>query len=116
MNGSLGKHGVVLDLRLAKRRAVTSNEDELGYKQGKQNNSLAQGTFSASRSSPRRREKEFLLTLAAAHLLQRRLVAKGVLSRLHNEGQTRGDGLVGLGRFGFLAGGHCECQERLGGA
>lgn len=30
MDGSLGKHGIVLDLRLAERRAVTSNDDKLG--------------------------------------------------------------------------------------
>jgi hypothetical protein len=31
MDGSLGKHGIVLNLGLAERRAVTSNDDQLGY-------------------------------------------------------------------------------------
>jgi hypothetical protein len=30
MDRSLGKHGIVLDLGLAERRAVTSKDDELG--------------------------------------------------------------------------------------
>lgn len=35
MDRSLGKHGIVLDLRLAERRAVTSKDDELGWKKEK---------------------------------------------------------------------------------
>jgi hypothetical protein len=31
VNRGLGEHGVVLDLRLAERRAVTGDEDKLGY-------------------------------------------------------------------------------------
>lgn len=30
MDGSLGQHAVVLELRLAQRRSVASNDDELG--------------------------------------------------------------------------------------
>lgn len=30
MDGSLGQHGVVLELGLAERRSVASNDDELG--------------------------------------------------------------------------------------
>ena len=60
VNRSLGEHSVVLKLRLAERGAVAGNEDKLGYKTAhreprKRNRVLlAQGTFSASRSSPRR--------------------------------------------------------------
>jgi hypothetical protein len=30
VNGGLGKHGVVLELRLAQRRGVSGDDDELG--------------------------------------------------------------------------------------
>jgi len=56
------------------------------------------------------------LGLATTHLLQGRLVPKRVFSRLHDEGQTRSNGLVGLGGLRFLAGSHCEGRERLGGS
>ena len=68
----------------------------------------AQGTFSASRSSPREEGKRTVLTLAVAHLLESRLVAKAVLARLDNEGQTGSDGLGGLCSLGLLGGGHYD--------
>ena len=59
---SLGEHGVVLKLGLAERGAVACDQDKLGWNaiasidmERKQKDSpSAQGTFSASRSSPRR--------------------------------------------------------------
>jgi hypothetical protein len=47
-----------------------------------------------------------MLTLAAAHLLQRRLVPKRVLARLYDEGEAGRDGLARFSGLGFLAGGH----------
>lgn len=35
MNLSLGQHGVVLELRLAERRSVSGNDDELGLSRSK---------------------------------------------------------------------------------
>lgn len=68
----------------------------------------AQGTFSASRSSPRRESlQRKVLTLAVAHVLEGRLVAEAVLAGLHDERKTRGDALGGLGSLGLLGGGHC---------
>ncbi len=103
---SLAQHGIVLQFALAKRRAVTSNEDELGY-----SSKSVQGTFSASRSSPRRDSRRKKLTLARPHLLQRRLVAQSVFSRLDNEGQTSCDRLGRFSCLGFFSGGHC-CRCR----
>ena len=62
MDRSLREHGVVFQLRLAERGAVAGNQDELGCRtktcprgeEHAENTSSAQGTFSASRSSPRR--------------------------------------------------------------
>ena len=109
------EHGVVLKLRLAQRRAVTSNQDELGYSTKDQ--CQFRGTFSASRSSPRRERKATVLTLAVAHVLERRLVAEAVLARLDDERETRRNGLGGLGSLGLFGGGHCVCveEERNGG-
>ena len=47
-----------------------------------------------------------MLTLAVAHLLQRRLVSQSVLARLYDERETGGNGLGGLRRLGLLGGGH----------
>ena len=102
MYGSLGEHGVVLKLRLAEGWAVAGDQDKLGY-----SIQLAQGTFSASRSSPRRESRdETLLTLAIAHVLQRGLVAQAVLARLDDERETRRDGLGRLGGLALLGGCH----------
>ena len=113
----LGEHGIVLKLRHAERRAVAGNQDELsccmyahpkqGRERGKREGcSSAQGTFSASRSSPRRERMRKGRTLAVAHLLEGRLVAEGVLARLDDEGKARRDGLGGLCCLGLLGGGH----------
>jgi len=47
VNTSLGQHGVVLDLRLAERRTVTSNDDQLGYNRRKMLAKRFGGTISA---------------------------------------------------------------------
>ena len=62
VDGSLGEHGVVLKLRLAERGAVAGNQDKLSCtrrrEEERQEELSAQGTFSASRSSPRRESRE----------------------------------------------------------
>ena len=80
-------------------------ETDRTIKRGRERGS-AQGTFSASRSSPRRESKRKVRTLAVAHLLESSLVAERVLARLDDEGETGGDGLGGLCRLGLLGGGH----------
>lgn len=47
-----------------------------------------------------------MLTFAAAHLLEGRLVTKGVLPRLNDERKTRRDGLGRLGSLRLLGRGH----------
>ena len=103
MYRSLGQHGVIFELGFAQGWAVTSDQDQLGYLLRKKKS--AKGTFSASRSSPRELVEK-APTLAAAHLLQGRLVSERVFSRLHDEGETRGKGLVGFGCLCFACGCH----------
>ena len=124
MDRSLREHGVVFQLRLAERGAVAGNQDELGCRtktcprgeEHAENTSSAQGTFSASRSSPRRESRsEMVLTLAVAHVLERGLVAEAVLARLDDERKPRRDALGRLGGLGLLGGCHwyeCEGKER----
>lgn len=91
MDGRLGEHGVVLELRLAQRGAVTSNQNELGYKYI----TSAKGeTFSAfTLQPPRERTDAAELTFARTHLLESGLVSQGVFARLDDEGKTSRDGL-----------------------
>lgn len=46
------------------------------------------------------------LTLAAAHLFERRFVSERVLARLYDKRETGRDRLARLCGLGFLAGGH----------
>ena len=55
---------------------------------------------------PERLARQNVLTLAVAHLLKRRLVAKAVFARLYDERKTRRDALSGLGSLAFLGGSH----------
>jgi hypothetical protein len=71
----------------------------------------AQGTFSASRSSPRE-TFSWMLTFPTAHLLQRGLVPESVLSWLHDKSKSGCNRLCGLRRFGFFGRGHCRCRRR----
>ena len=111
VNTGLGQHSIVLKLRLAKRRAVASNDNKLGYKGKKQRIKLA--TRDGGRSLPNRTAHFFFyvvafgllspvavneiesesLTLALTKSLQGRLVTKGVLARLCDELETRVDRL-----------------------
>ena len=104
VDGRLGEHSVVLQLGLTERGAVAGNQDKLSCtrrgEEERQEELSAQGTFSASRSSPRRERRRKGRTLAVAHLLEGGLVAERVLARLDDERETRRDG---LGRFGGLA-------------
>ena len=104
VNRGFGQHGVVFQLGLPQRRAVSSDQHELGYC----NHGLsAQGTFSASRSSPPWKEAgEIYGTFAISHLLQSGLVSEKVLSRLYNESETGGNGLGRFGGLGFFGWGH----------
>ena len=104
VHGRFGEHGIILQLRLPERRAVASDQDELSCRTAasqrrgegqKASTASAQGTFSASRSSPQRGSKRGL-TLATAHLLQGRFVAQCVFSRLDDKCQTGRDRLAGL--------------------
>ena len=121
MNTSLGQHGIVFDFRLAKRRAVTGNDDQFGYRQT-ECQSLVGGTFSALNRGKRARllnKKDYFFYWAPAPQLQRRslyftfsltdslqgrLVSEGVFTGFGNKLKTRVDGFsVLLG----LDGSHC---------
>lgn len=70
-----------------------------------------QGTFSASCSSPRRERLGGVLTLSVTHLLEGGFVSKEVFARFYDEGETRGNGLGGLGGLGLFGGCHCLRQR-----
>jgi hypothetical protein len=74
----ISQHGVVLNLRLAQRGAVDSNENQLDYKKIKlaDEQKSAKRTFSAFGSSPKQDDGNLEgLTFAIAHLLGGRFVA-----------------------------------------
>jgi hypothetical protein len=72
----------------------------------------AQGTFSASCSSPRRESWcGTILTFAATHLLQGRFVSEGVFAGLDDKCEASRDRLCGLRRFGFFGRGHRKCRS-----
>jgi len=90
MHGSFGEHGIILQLRFAKGRAVTRNEHELGY--GKPKKKQLRDLLSHMLQSPRERLKR-LLTFAAPHLFEGRLVPKSIFSRLDYESESGRDRL-----------------------
>ena len=70
MDGALGKHGVVLNLRLAKGRAVVADEDELGLVEPK---GLEGGLVSEdSLSTPHNHLKTRVGVLTVLRLKERR--------------------------------------------
>jgi hypothetical protein len=77
VDGGLGEHGVVLELGAAEGRAVTRDEDELGYgREGARQHRLREGAVGQQR------------TLSGAHSLEGALVSEGVLSRLDDKRKT----------------------------
>ena len=97
VDGSLGQHGVVLQLRLAERRGVAGNEDQLGLAraEGYSENMLAM-IFTDSSAY-----RDALSGLT----LQSGLVTQNDLTRLHHQGEARVEGVTGLG---LLLGGHLD--------
>jgi hypothetical protein len=80
MNGCLRQHGVVLDLRLAERGAIPSDEYNLGYiRDIEKGGYVSIGTFSASGSSPKRSAMELDKRLPLRICLGR-FIAEGVLA------------------------------------
>jgi hypothetical protein len=92
VDGDLGKHGVVLKLGLAQRRAVTGNEDQLGL-------ARAEGLHGGLGTHGNWR---FMLILTM-HTKIWNLEKKLTLAGLHDEGQAGGEGVTGL-----LGLGHCD--------
>jgi hypothetical protein len=93
----LGQHGVVLQLRLAERRGVAGDEDQLG---------LARAESYGERRLAR------IFTILYVHrdafsglTLQGGLVTQNDLARLHHQGEARVEGVSGLG---LLLGGHLD--------
>lgn len=132
MDASLGEHGIILELRFTQRRAVASNQHQFGWspevnqkqtgrtqrrnqdhpeeqqaKKKKQSISSAQGTFSASRSSPRKDRERSIHTFTVRHRLKRRLVTECVLARLDGESKPGVYRFSALCCLGFLCWGHC---------
>lgn len=94
----LGEHGVVLELRLAERRSVAGNDDELGLAsaEGLEGGLVAKGDCTA---------KRWLVDDAFgkdADFEKRR-----TLARLHHKREARVDGVGGLA----LLGGHRYAVE-----
>jgi hypothetical protein len=84
---SLGQHSVVLQLRLAQRGAVRSDDDQLGC-----TSQFASDSLIGKPKMGVRLHYE-LRTLAIAQGLQDLLVAQACLTGLHNQLQLRVDGL-----------------------
>jgi hypothetical protein len=93
----LGQHGVVFQLRLAERRGVAGDEDQLG--------------LARTESYSHRMLARFLLPdfECAQERIQRTyqggLVTQNDLTRLHHQGEARVEGVSGLG---LLLGGHFD--------
>lgn len=85
VNLSLGQHGVVLELRLAERRGVSGNDDELGLSRSEllESRLVSEGDCNVIIS--------MLLNCISieTHLMR-------TLSGLHNKCQTTVDGVGGL--------------------
>jgi hypothetical protein len=98
VHAGLGKHGVVLQLRLAHGWDVAGDDDQLGCectpetRAARQNRSFADhhGTSCPLATLV------VLLTLARAQSLQSGLVAQGVLAGLHDQCKPAVDALCGL--------------------
>jgi hypothetical protein len=88
---SLGQHGVVLELTLAERRSVGSNEDQLGLAgtQGLDGGLVAEGDWRAKIIS------DLIFDINLIEMSR-------TLSRLHHQRQTAGEGVTGL----LALGGH----------
>lgn len=82
-----------------------------GTQQEKQKISSAQGTFSASRSSPRKDRERSIHTFAVPHRLESGLVAEAVLAGLDDKGEPGRDRFGALCGLGLLDRGHC-CKCR----
>lgn len=94
VDGSLGQHGVVLQLRLAKRRGVASNQNQLGL-------ARSQGCQDIVVSM---QPQSFSIDLKRT--LESGLVTQNDLTRLHHQGKARVQGVTGLGLL--LGGGHLD--------
>ena len=86
----LRQHGVVLNLGLAQRRAVASDEDQLGYNKGRGTKKKVshRGPSQHAAPVPDAGIKEWTITFAVAHLLEGRFVPEVVLARLDDEGEA----------------------------
>lgn len=96
MDGSLGQHGVVLQLRLAERRGVAGDEDQLGLARAE---GYSEGTLARAHNFGVCRDTFGRLTLEGG------LVTQNDLTRLHHQGEARVEGVTGLG---LLLGGHLD--------
>lgn len=86
---------------ISKRRRI-----EVAKQKNRKRILSAQGTFSASRSSPRKDRERSVRTLSIPHRFEGRLVAKAVFTRLDNESKPSGDRLAALCCLGLFGGGH----------
>lgn len=102
VDGSLGQHGVVLQLRLAEGRGVASNHDELGLARAEScNNRLLAFRCIA------KFETGCLCSAGLIRLtLESGLVTQSDLTRLHHKCETGVQGVTGLGLL--LDGGHLD--------
>lgn len=99
----LGQHGVVLQLRLAQRRGVAGDEDQLGLAGAESCLfdvlSVTANDFEcAEGGAPCLGEEELTL--------ERGLVTQNNLTRLHHKCETGVEGITGLGLL--LGGGHLD--------
>lgn len=98
VDGGLAEHGVVLELTLAERRGVASNDDELGLAG---TDSLDRGLVSVV-TGQRRSSGAVLTRLDVVASLGVENSPEGNLTGLHNKRKARVDGVGGL----CLLGGH----------
>lgn len=96
MDGSLGQHGVVLQLRLAERRGVAGDEDQL---------SLARAESCRESTLARVHNFKADADIFSGLTLEGGLVTQNDLTRLHHQGEARVEGVTGLG---LLLGGHLD--------
>jgi len=99
VDSGLAKHGVVLELSLAERRAVASNDDELGLAG---TDSLDGRLVSVTRGQKGPWREKFVQDLMLSQVLLMQNSPEGNLTGLHNKRKARVDGVGGLG----LLGGH----------
>jgi hypothetical protein len=104
VDGGLGQHGVVLELRLPQRRSVASNDDELGLARAK----ALEGRL-VSESDPAK-----ICQRDATSMCARKV---NLLARLHNKRKARVDGVGGsLVLLGcHLCAQECDVCRFLGG-